>query len=70
MEEVAALRLHSAPARNDGGFLFEVYDAGSFVGVEAGFFDDVVESAGIVNLFEGELRVCFVGGYKLHCADT
>ena len=47
-----------------------MYDAVAFVCFEAGFFDDIVESAGIANLFKNELRVGFIVGYQYYGADT
>jgi len=47
-----------------------VNDAVSFVGVERGFFDDIVKSAGAADFLKIKLRVGFVGGYQSDRADT
>jgi len=46
-----------ANRRGPVGGLLKVEDASSLVGVEAGFFDDIIESAAIMDFLEGKLGV-------------
>ncbi len=59
-----------ANRRGPVGGLLKVEDASSLVGVEAGFFDDIIESAAITDFLEGKLGVCFIGGNQGDGADT